>query len=290
MKQDNKLIAILLALVGFFAFSITDASYKWLSSSSPVYTNIFICSAGALLLIATYGFLSGRGFSFWRTPKRHLHILRGILISVQILAIVSAFSNLQLTVVYPLLFCTPFFMAIFAKFLINEPLNRRMITTILIGFLGVCLVFRPELADLKNPWLLCALLGAVLGALINILARGIGQQEGNAYSFAVYTVIFVVIVSGILHFSLGTGLPSSGFSVYLLIIFAWIIGMIAIPLAFSKAPVIYVAPIQYSQILWGVVLGWIIFGDKPDTFAVIGITVIIMSGIVLLWEKNKKID
>lgn len=286
MTQDNKFFAIILAVLGFSCFAITDAAYKWQSDVAAVTTNIFLVSLGAIVLILLYGAFSGKRANFWHHPQRKMHIIRGCLIGIHIPVLVYVFSNLPLAQAYTIFFTAPFFVALIGKFFLKERLSMKTLAVIILGFGGVFIAYQPSIVDLQNPYLLAAFAGAILGAVTNIFARYIGQHENNSYSYAVYTIVPVTIVSGFLHFLFNYDMPSSGLYLYPFMTVIWIIGVISIPISFSKAPASYVAPIQYSQIIWGVGLGWALFGDKPDVWAVIGIAVIILSGIILLWQKE----
>ncbi len=287
MLDHKKAVAVVYALIGFSSFGIVDASYKWLSDYAPNVTNAFLASIVSLLIVVGYGLFSKKSLVFWTLPKRNLHILRGFLISLQILTIIYALSKMPLAMVYTILFCAPFITVILAKLIFKETLSLKSALIILAGFGGVFLVFRPELSDLKNLSLLSAALGALMISLVNITSRAIGDHRDNAYAYAFYTMLTVSIVAGIFHFFMGEMPPPSTIPAYSILVCTGLVGTIAVALAFSKAPAVLIAPFQYTQIIWGIGLGWLVFGDKPDIYAIIGISIIIASGIALLWEKNR---
>lgn len=287
MIDYKKTLAITYAFVGFSAFSISDASFKWLSDYIPAVSSIFYANLVSLFLILLYGLIKGNVFSFWSVGNRNLHIVRGFLVTAQIFTVIYAFKYMPLAMIYTLLFCSPFITAISARFLFKEKLTVKMLAIISMGFAGAYIVFRPDVSNLTDIGFVMGCLGAFMVSSVNLIARGIGDQENNGYAFAFYAFLISTIITGVVHYFIGVTPPVETIPAFLIIIPFGLIGVVAVATGFTKAPAAVVAPIQYTQILWGVGLGWLLFGDVPDLYAAIGISIIIISGLCLVWEKKR---
>ncbi|MGE4312814.1 MAG: DMT family transporter [Pseudobdellovibrionaceae bacterium] len=277
--------AFFCALLGFSSFAIGDAAYKWLADVAPPMVNGMIGAGLAVVLVLLYGAFKGEFLSFWTIPKRKLHLLRGVLIAAQFLLFLYAYSHLPLTTAYAVIFCAPFLTVLLAPLLIKEPFHKAEGIAALIGFAGVLLAFPPNPDGLELTAFLAALGSAVFVALINILANFIGPQERNGYAFAVYAIGITFFIALGLVLANGDPLPDItpklGFA-YLLAGASGIGGVVMVAIAFTKAKTGFIASTHYVQIFWGVVLGYLLFGDIPSLQVIAGISLIVGSGIYLL--------
>ncbi|MGH6959634.1 MAG: DMT family transporter, partial [Dongiaceae bacterium] len=64
------------------------------------------------------------------------------------------------------------------------------------------------------------------------------------------------------------------------------VGHLALIQAFRLAPSAVVAPFHYSQIVWAVIFGLLLFGDRPDQWVIAGSAIIIASGLYILWRET----
>ena len=79
------------------------------------------------------------------------------------------------------------------------------------------------------------------------------------------------------------------FCLFLLIGILSIVAMTAMSLAFATTPGALLGPLHYTQLLWGVLLGFFVFGDVPGGFTILGAAVIIAAGLYLLWQEGKNV-
>ena len=81
-------------------------------------------------------------------------------------------------------------------------------------------------------------------------------------------------------------MPAAHLGLSLLMALQLIAGGLVIIAAYRAAPVIVVAPMQYSQIAWGVAFGALFFGEGLGTATTIGIAIIIAAGLVILTHRS----
>ncbi len=282
---SNNFKGIILALIGFSAFAVADATSKYLVQS---YHFLQIIGITAIIMLASLlilsPFLGGLKQTF-KTQKLFIHTARGILNIFVSIAIVIAFSKLPLTSVYTLIFATPFVVTLLAIPVYKEHVNIHGWISIALGFAGVLVVLRPGFADI-DPWLFLPLLCVVFIGVGFLFVRALTRKE-TLLSLALFPVlanfIFITPLSFIFFdLPLLTDLP-----LFFLSSCAIILGLITTARAFRIAKTSIVSPVHYSQIIWAVGLGYFIFGDLPDFWTMIGATIIIGSGFYLIETERR---
>lgn len=134
---------IFLAICGFSAFSVSDASCKWLAQSYSVSTVIAYTSLFSVLCgLALSPLLGGIGRTI-KTPKLKFHTGRGIANVFIAFLVVNAFAHLPLATAYTVLFLTPFIVTLLAIPVHGEKVNLKSWLIIGMGFSGILVAFPP---------------------------------------------------------------------------------------------------------------------------------------------------
>ena len=216
-----------------------------------------------------------------------LPLLRGLQFIIITLIIFYSLKYIPLNIFTTLLMTTPFFLLIFARFILNENLNFISWISIMIGFLGVIIVLKPNNANI-NIYIFLVLLVAILNAL-NFTVVSKYSFISSSYGFTFYSLLPATIFS-YLFFFIDPMFPSTkefllfGSSGIIVMISAW---------AFTAAYHIagkysnIISPFIFFQILWGVFYGFIFFSEKISVSSIIGIFVIIASGSIAIYNRNK---
>ena len=289
MSTSPRLFAMILSFLGFTGFSIGDAVYKVLSAQTDFATNAFLGSAVGMAWLVAYGVPSGKLKSVFFVEKRGLHILRGMTVCFQFLLAVYTFSLLPLATAYSLIFCAPFLTALLARIYLNETVSKVAVITIIFGLLGVLVILRPGF-NVMSIGYLTAIGTAFFIACMNVLATKIGPQKDNGFAFAFYALFFILVVAGTLSFFTGALPPSGAWPLYLLAGTASMVGTVLLPLSFTLAPASLLAPIHYIQIVWGVLLGWLLFADIPDIWTIAGIVIMCGAGLFLIRHPSGRLE
>ena len=133
---------------------------------------------------------------------------------------------------------------------------------------------------------LTAITGATLGALNSLLLRKVGDRERPSVVL-LYPAIAQVLILGCFLPWIWQPMTALSWFLALMIGFLSTIGGVLIIKAYGRAPAIVVAPMQYSQIIWGTLCGVLIFGERMDALMVLGISVIVAAGLFLLWKSGQ---
>jgi drug/metabolite transporter (DMT)-like permease len=170
--------------------------------------------------------------------------------------------------------------------LFRERVGAAKMAAILIGFIGVLVILRPGMMpfDMASG---AVIMSAIMFSCSNIFSRFIGRREQTALSWGLITEIPILVVSAI-FFSLHSVVPGALDLALIFIISAFSVGaLLLLPRAFIYAPPSVAAPFQYIQMLWAILFGYTLFGDRLDLATGIGAAIIIASGIWLLKQDEK---
>jgi S-adenosylmethionine uptake transporter len=194
--------------------------------------------------------------------------------------VIYTFTHLPLAQCYAIFFTMPLMITLLAWPLLGEPVDPLRGAIILAGFGGVLIALQPGTTQFQLAHL-TAILGAVTGALNSLIFRKIGHREKSGV-ILLYPVLAQVLVAGLIMPFVWTPLTLSDWQVGLQMGALGLVGGLFIIAAYRTAPAIFVAPMQYSQIVWASILGYLLWGEKPSLASTLGIGVIVVAGLALL--------
>lgn len=273
---------IAFALLSYASFATGDAAVKLASGRLSVFQIAVIL--GAFALLPVFSLLRGRGLSVLVPRLWGLVLARGLLTALCALCAWRAFALLPLADAYAILFASPILVTAMAPLLLKEHVGWRRATAAAVGFVGVLVMIRPDFDTLGLGHALAAL-AACLGALSFIVLRRIGPREGAA---PIVFFLFLAIIGVALPFALQDWMMPSAHELALLGTAGLLQGaaQVALVAATRSTPAAVVAPFQYSQLLWAVGYGIVIFGDMPEPAMYLGMALVIASGLYILWRET----
>lgn len=278
---------VYLASIGFSLFALGDAVFKYLSAYYSISLLLFFNAVfGMSVLILASPWLGGLKATL-QTAQLKLHLLRSILILIQLSLVVYGLSQMPMTKTYAIVFTAPLIATLLAIPLLKDPVNNKQWLAIVTGFAGVLIILRPGFIPMDLA-ALGVLVAALFFSLANITVRFMRKTANTILSWVFYPNMLILLVTGCL---LNTDMimPLEGH----LILFFFLgvcssSGAIFITKAFLCSSVATASSLHYIQMLWAVLLGYFIFQDYVDLWTVAGSVVIICSGIFLLQLAKKK--
>jgi drug/metabolite transporter (DMT)-like permease len=269
--------------LAFGLFSLMDALVKWLSASYPV-PQILVCNALFALVPVGVMVVSRGGLPQLRTRRLGLHLLRGLLGTTGGFLSFYAFSRLPLADAYAIIFATPLLITALSVPILGEAVGWRRWSAVLVGFVGVLVMLRPGLAPI-GPGSLAALGAACASACAILLVRKLSVTETTT-SIAFYSNLTAVVLIGI-AFSPTFVVPSLWD--LMLMAASGLIGgtaLLVLIAGYRRSPAALVAPFQYSQMLWAILLGALIWGDLPEPAMLLGASIVASSGLFILYRET----
>lgn len=278
--------AIMIALLAWFCFSVTDAFTKTLTDEYPIVQLIGISAlSGTLLSSGLIYFRHGwRGFL---TPNWKLFVIRGLLVIVVSYMVVTALSMITLADYYGIVFMTPFLVTIMSVLFLKEKIGIHRIIALIAGFIGVIVLAGPRM-DSVPTGLMFAFVGMIGGSLVTVIIRKIGREPvSELFAFvpcAANALVYVplMLMPGNFHVPENPWMLAELFALGI----TAFLGFLFFSIGFTRATeTAVVAPFHYSQMIWGVLLGYLLFGDIPEMTTIIGSLIILCAGLYMLWRE-----
>ena len=279
---NTVLFGVLLMLLGDLLFSLNDAMGKWLVASFAVGQVLVIRSFGSFLILAPMIARQGPR-SLFRVERVPLQILRVILTTGDVALFYAAVAYLPLADVMTFYMAGPIYVAALSHFFLGETIGWRRWLAVIIGFIGVVIALRPSTAILSWPSIF-GLIGSLSFALTLILGRRL-RQTSDATLVTWQTV--GALVTGLI-LSIGDWRTMSVLDFVAMLALGIVAGSahLMITRALKLAPASLLAPLQYSLLLWAIVLGYVFFGELPDSQILIGSVIIVLAGLFIFHRKN----
>jgi drug/metabolite transporter (DMT)-like permease len=282
----NRRIGIALVSLTTLLFATLDACAKWLVLSLPVLqvvwlrflTHVIITSA---VLAPTYG------RELVRVRNWKLQGLRAAMLGTMTALNFGALQYLQLAETAAMQFSVPLLIALLSAWWLGERLDARRWVAIAVGFGGVLLIVRPG-SHAFHPAMLFMVGQVFLYATFNILTRRLAATE-SAASLQLMSALGATVL--LAPFGLASWQWPADWKSWLLICACGLcggLGHFCVATAHRYASAATLGPFLYQQIIYMTLLGWFVFGQVPDALVVAGATVVVASGLYLLWLEMKR--
>lgn len=282
-STDRPFAGVLFMLAGIASFCCMDAIVKWLTGMYPLLQVIALrswCGWPFLLLIVHFQ----GGFSGVRTRRPKVHLLRFLFVLGLTVCFFWGLSQMKLVDAVALTFVAPILVAVLSVPILGESVGRHRWTAILAGFVGVIVMLRPGSGVFQ--WAsVVVLLSALCYALLMVTTRKFKSIEHpGALMFWPATGLAVVgLVVAPIHWVT----PTAGD--LLLFVLAGMfgsLGIVGLTNAFRLAPAALASPFEYTALIWATVLGYLLWGDLPDRYTLIGAAIIVASGLYILYRET----
>ena len=216
-----------------------------------------------------------------------LQILRGLmLVSTTILNFLS-FRYLQLDEALAILFSTPFLVAIAAGPLLGEWVGWRRWTAIIVGFIGVLVVIRPGMGGGMQWAALFSVGAAIFYAAYSIATRMVSRTDSSETTLFYGNLVAVCVMAPLLPFVWKGPLSLLDFGLLVAVGALGSFGHYLMIAAHRRAPASVLSPFMYTQLVWATTLGLLVFGDIPTQWTMVGATIVVASGLYLLYRERK---
>ena len=273
----QKIISLKFVLIGcaaFFFFTCMDYVVKELTTKYSIFQIIFFLNFTNFIILSLIVLKQGKHLI--KTKNYKLHLVRGILNIIVSTTVIYSFSKLDISLVYSIIFTAPIFSSLLGHFFLKEYITRIKLLAVLIGLTGVMFILRPGVTEFDLTYLL-AVISAIFSSINNLLMRRSGKNE-NPLSFTYYSSILMSVVFFLTSLS-DFRIPDLH-DLVLIIISGALMSTAAycIILAFVNLPIYLVGVLQYSQLIWSMLIGVLIFNHIPGLYSLVGVTLIIIGG------------
>jgi drug/metabolite transporter (DMT)-like permease len=297
-EQRSKAALLVVAAVGFA--STQDAIVKHLADSYPAYETVVLRGLTATpILMAWLGITAG--FKSFTTPLMKWIVLRSLVLCSAYFSFILSIAVMPIANAIAIYFVMPFIVAVLAGPLLGEKVPVYRWLALIAGFLGVLIMVRPgsETFEPASFFALYAAFGYGLGAMMGrrlaqyVPPLLIANIQNFVYVIAALLMFLSFHVFGLqLHGHHSLVFLSRPFVVpslwdFFLTSFMGALAAVAIVCfitAYKFAASSFVAPFEYSGMIWAVLFGLVFFNDFPDAWTWIGMMIVVTAGLLMMWR------
>ena len=260
------------------AFSFMDLIVKW-SEYYPLGQVLFFRGFFGIVI---YFFIMPRDRikNFYLTKRVGLHFLRCLFGLIALIAIFIALRNLPLATVVSISFAAPIFTTIFSIFFLSEKVGFYRWLAVLIGFVGIIVITEPGYGDL-NIYYIYPIIFCLGLSYVAIAIRQLSTTEPVwliALNFSI-----VITLASLFTIPFGWVMPNVQ-DLFLLCMIGFLGGFANLWLSqsFKLSEVSLVSPLKYLALVFGIIFGYLIWGEIPTTKTILGALLVVASSLIIL--------
>lgn len=282
--SDRPAQAILLVFMAVAVLTLQDAVIKWLSERYPVIEILFIRSVIMLPVILVVAAATGQ-LGRLRTRRYGAHLLRAVLNFLAFITYFGALRLMPLADTLAIVFSAPLFIVLFSALLLKEKVGPWRWSAVAIGFVGVLVMIRPGTSMLDWPVIL-ALVSSVFYALWMLTTRTMAEDESSLGMLFYATVFFVLAGGAMVPFEWVT---PSGEDLLVLTVLAVVamIGLLMLIQSYRMAQASILAPLDYTSMVWAVLLGWFVWNELPGIWVIAGTVLVVFAGLIIVHREAR---
>ncbi|MTI05645.1 DMT family transporter [Roseibium denhamense] len=298
MTRQAPMIGISLKLASTLAFFVMVTALKIAADRVPIGELVFARNFfGLFPVLIMVGLRRELALAF-KTVNPGRHLTRA---AVGLTAMVCGFTSfhlLPLPDATALGFATPLMVVVFAFFLLGEPVRIYRWSAVIVGFLGILVVLSPHLGETHfdndtTVGAIVGLIGACFAALAMITVRKLCETERT--STIVTWFSGAATVMALLTLPLGWVLPGQAWvmpdlETGLLLVAVGLfggIGQILLTQSYRFAEASTIAPFDYVNMLWAILIGWVVFAEVPVAEVIAGSVIVIAAGVFVIYREHR---
>lgn len=273
-------MAAVAMLAAVALFSLMDAGLKGLSAEYPPFQVAALRGAASLPFVLAWATMT-TGLRPLLRVRWPLHLLRGVFGVAMMASFVHALRTLPLSTAYSIFFVAPLLITALSVPMLRERVGPRRWSAIAVGLLGVVVLLRPSGEGLGSFASLAVLLAATMYAVSAITVRVLARTD-STQAMVVWLMALLALGAGALAWPKWVPLQAEHAWLIAGIGLAGALGQVAITEAFRLGEASLIAPLEYTALVWGVLLDLALWGVLPDAVTWLGAAIIVASGLYLL--------
>ena len=275
--------AITFNLLAWVMLPIMDGFAKYLSSDVPVLQITWARYFFTVVFTLPIMFFFFRKNLVW-TDKPKLQLIRGFIFLTANVCFFYSISIISLAKALTLAFIAPLIVTAFSPIFLGEKVGFKRWSAVIIGFIGSMVVIRPGFMEI-NLASLAALGTGVMYGFYLIITRKLSSSDNPLLTLLLTGVVGAIIISFVMPFVWIKPTLNQWSIMAAIGIFACI-GHLFIILSLKYADASKLAPFSYFEIVTNIIIGYYFFSDFPDKWTLLGLFIIILSGIYISRREN----
>jgi drug/metabolite transporter (DMT)-like permease len=280
LRAERALRGVMLAVSATFLFALADTLGKHLALLYAV-TLVLAVRYVINLALITAIMAPRHGAALWHANRPYLMILRGLCLAMASISLLLALRVMPVGEAIAIIYISPFAVMLVAERLLGEKVSLIGWLGAVGGFVGVLLIMRPG-SGLDPLGVALTLFNAACATAYVLLTRILTRTEATMSMLFYTALVGAVIFTGMAIFSLDGRVPGLGDAGLMLALGALATaGHLMFTSTYREASASLLAPVNYMHIVFAAILGWLVFDHLPDGWALTGMAMIILSGVVV---------
>lgn len=305
VDTNRPTIPLVMLLGGLFLFSVQDVLISDLTKRYPVHEIVFVRSLVNIwpLILLSFAFDQGKNMQvtrFWYL------FLRGALLSLSYTCYYLALAGLDFAQATALYFTAPLFITFLSWVTTRVPIGWRRLMGVVIGFIGVLFIVKPGAGDIPLLPAMMAVGSAFFYSLSALMTNWLGRTESTtvqSITFVIMNLFFGAMFWAVFGDGWAVAHAPAGLEVLLkewvwptrndVLIMVGIglgsaLGFIMLTAAYRNLEPSFAAPFEYCLMGYNLLWGILIFRQYPDAMTLVGISIIVLSGLFVLYREGER--
>lgn len=292
--EHSTLTGILLKIVSVAVFVGMSSCIK-AAGTVPAGQIVFFRSFFAIFPIIAFLAFQGKLGTAFSTKRPLNHIARGVVGVCAMGLGFFALTRLPLPEAITLNYAQPLLVVVFSSIFLGEAIRIYRWSAVAVGLVGVLIISWPELTLLSSGaalddqevlGVIAALIAAAISAIAMLLVRNLVQSERTATIVLWFSVTASVMALLSLPFGWQALTPAQA-GLLIAAGFCGGLGQILMTSAYRHAEASVVAPFEYTSMILGVVVGYLVFGDVATINMLVGGMIVVAAGIFIIWRERQ---
>ena len=285
-KVSDNFRGAALMVASMVTYVLNDTIVIVLSGSLGIFQVMFLRGLFATALLGLIAWHRKAIFPALIKADWRLMIYRLVGEVVSTLCYLTALFNMPLANATALLQALPLAVTLGAAVFLREPVGWRRYLAIMVGFAGVIIIVRPG-SEGFNAYSMWALAAVVFIVLRDLATRRFSTHVPSI--FVAFLASVVVTITGAVLSPIVDWKPVGPSEINLLgaaalfLVFAYLFGIMTM----RVGEISFVSPFRYTALIWAIILGFVVFGDIPDTWTLIGSAIVVLMGIYTFYREGK---
>ena len=281
--ERNIRIGILFVLTTSVMFALLDTGVKYVGQFYPV---LQIAWARYVFQMAMVPLVIGRTRprDILRTRRPGLQVARSLLMVGATLSFFTAVNYMPVAEASAIGMIAPLMVTALAIPMLGERVGPRRWMAVVIGLIGALIIIRPGFGSLSWAAIL-PVITAICYALYQITTRMLADIDPPITTFFYSGAVGVVVLSLAVPFAWQTP-TAGGWAMMIALGLIAGAGHFCVIQALRRAPASVLAPFSFTQLIWVTILGYLVFGDFPDNYTLLGAAIVVGSGGYVFYREN----
>ena len=282
INMPGRSLSVLLMILSGVCFVAMHSAAKYLADEVHIFEIVFLRCALVVVILSPFLFKEGKKSLFTKQPKNQIY--RIVTNSIAILLFFYGLSISPLSLATVLNFTAPIFTVIFAIIFLKEKLTTYRLISLVLGFIGVMCVLRPDLS--LNLGGILVLLSSLVWASSLIFIKKLTKTD-SAVTISLYAGV------GMMPATFAAAYPyleEINFVQFLFILFIAVSGTTAQTLlnsALKRGDLSFLLPLDFLRLIWSVLLGIALFGESTSVFLWLGGLFILGATTLIVTSERK---